>query len=148
MTDRRAYILTTKQRRANVASMVARLEKFSRVEIKAPQRTLDQNSALWPALTDVAEQHAHNGVSLSPADWRLVFLDAFWRMKGEELRLVPNLDGNGFVPLSGRSTSDLSVPEMSEFIEMIKAAGAGWGVVFNDGSQEPGGANNLAAQAA
>jgi hypothetical protein len=135
--DRRAYILTTRERRKAVALIVGSLEKFSRVEIKGPQRTVDQNSAMWPALTDISEQHLHNGIRLDPKDWRLVFLDAFWRMKGEELRLVPNLDGTGFVPLSGRSTSDLSVPEMSEFIEMIKATGAGWGVVFHDG-QEPG----------
>jgi len=103
---------------------------------------------LWPALTDISEQHAHNGIKLSPEDWRLVFLDAFWRMKGEELRLVPNLDGNGFVPLSGRSTSDLSVPEMSEYLELIKATGAGWGVVFNDGAEDGAVANNAAPRAA
>lgn len=148
MTERRAYILTTKERRANVASLVAKLEKFSRVEIKPPQRTRDQNSALWPALTDVSEQHAHNGIKLSPADWRLVFLDAFWRMKGEELRLVPNLDGTGFVPLSGRSTSDLTVPEMSELLDLIHAAGAGWGVVFHDGEQRAGGVNSPVCAAA
>lgn len=147
MTERRAYVLTTRERRKNVALIVGSLEKFSRVEIKPPQRTVDQNSALWPALTDVSEQHLHNGIKLSPADWRLVFLDAFWRMKGEELRLVPNLDGTGFVPLSGRSTSDLSVSEMSEYIELIKATGAGWGVVFHDG-QGGGEANNLSAEAA
>ena len=132
MSERRAFILTNRERRKYVAGLVATLEKFSRVEIKPPQRTLDQNSALWPALTDISEQHLHNGIHLDPADWRLVFLDAFWRMKGEELRLVPNLDGNGFVPLSGRSTSDLSVPEMSEYLELIKATGAGWGVVFSE----------------
>lgn len=147
MTDRRAFILTTKERRANVARIVAALPQFSRVEVKPPQRTLDQNSALWPALTDVSEQHAHNGVTLSPADWRLVFLDAFWRMKGEELRLVPNLDGTGFVPLSGRSTSDLSVPEMSEFLDMIHAFGAQHGVVFTEPSTPGTGAGQQSASA-
>jgi hypothetical protein len=133
MTERQAFILTTRERRKAVALIVGSLEKFSRVEIKPPQRTVDQNSAMWPALTDVSEQHLHNGIKLSPADWRLVFLDAFWRMKGEELRLVPNLDGTGFVPLSGRSTSDLSVSEMSDYIELIKSTGASWGVQFHDG---------------
>lgn len=150
--DRRAFILTTKARRKYVADLVARLEKFSRVEVKGPQRTTDQNSAMWPALTDVSEQHQHGGVTLSPADWRLIFLDAFWRMKGEELRIVPNLDGTGFVPLSGRSTSDLSVPEMSEYIEMIKAQGALWGVEFHEPDSEGGRAeaeaNNPASEAA
>ncbi len=147
MTERRAYILTTKDRRRFVADLVSKLEKFSRVEIKGPQRTIDQNSALWPALTDISEQHPHGGITLSPADWRLVFLDYFWRLKGEDMRLVPNLSGNGFVPLNGRSTSDLSVPEMSEFLDLIHATGAEWGVQFHDG-QGGGEAKNLSAEAA
>jgi hypothetical protein len=129
--ERRAYILTTKDRRKYVADLVARLEKFSRVEIKGPQRTRDQNSALWPALTDISEQHQHHGITLTPQAWRLVFLDYFWRLKHQELQMVPNLTGNGFVPLDGRSTSDLSVPEMSEFLDLIHATGAEWGVRFH-----------------
>lgn len=146
--DRRAYVLTTKERRRNVAELVARLPQYSRVEIKGAQRTVDQNSALWPALTDISEQHEHHGMTLSPADWRLVFLDYFWRTKGEELRLVPNLSGSGFVPLDGRSTSDLSVPEMSEFLDLIHATGAEWGVQFHEDGQGGSGANNPRSEAA
>jgi len=147
MADRRAFILTSKERRKYVATLVASLEKFSRVEIKGPQRTLDQNSALWPTLTEVSEQHQHHGVTLTPEDWRLVFLDMFWRLKKAEFRMVPNLSGDGFVQLSGRSTSDLSVPEMSEYIELIKAtASEEWGVVFHDGDQGGGTANNRPAE--
>jgi hypothetical protein len=146
--DRRLYVLTTRERRAGVAAIVAKLEKFWRVEIKPPQRTLPQNDRLWATLTDVSEQHRHNGIALSPADWRLVFLDAFWRAKGEELRLVPNLDGTGFVPLSGRSTSDLTVPEMAELLALIEAFGAERGVVFHDGQNGPPEANNLRGVAA
>lgn len=131
--ERRTYILTTPARRKFVAEMVSKLTQGWRVELKEPQRSLPQNDRFWASLTDVSEQHAHGGVTLSPADWRLVFLDAYWRFKGEELRLVPNLDGNGFVPLSGRSSSDLTVGEMSELLEMIYQKGAEWGVVFNDG---------------
>jgi hypothetical protein len=146
--DRRLYVLTTRERRAGVAAIVAKLEKGWRVEVKPPARTLPQNDRLWATLTDVSAQHRHNGIALSPADWRLVFLDAFWRAKGEELRLVPNLDGTGFVPLSGRSTSDLTVPEMAELLALIEAFGAERGVVFHDGHEGGGGANNVPAEAA
>jgi hypothetical protein len=112
---------------------VSKLTRGWRVEVKEPQRTLPQNDLMWAALTDVSEQHRHNGIELAPSDWRLVFLDAYWRMKKADLRLVPNLDGTGFVPLSGRSTSDLTVGEMSEFIDLIHATGAEWGVEFHDG---------------
>lgn len=133
--SRRLYVLNSPARRKFVADVVSKLTKGWRVEVKEPQRTLPQNDKMWAALTDVSEQHPHGGVTLSPADWRLVFLDAFWRERGEELRIVPNLDGTGFVPLSGRSTSDLTVGEMSDYIELIQATGAGWGVEFHDGER-------------
>ena len=144
---RRLYVLTSPKQRAFVADVVSKLTRGWRVEVKEPQRTIPQNDLMWAALTDVSEQHKHNGIELAPSDWRLVFLDAYWRMKKADLRLVPNLDGTGFVPLSGRSTSDLTVGEMSEFIDLIHATGAEWGVEFHDG-QGGAGANNPRAEAA
>lgn len=100
----------------------------TRIEFKAPKRTTEQNARFWAMLTDVADQIRWHGLKLTPDDWKLVFLDA---LKGEN-RIVPNLDGNGFVQL-GRSSSDLSKPEMSDLMEIIAAFGAQHGVVFHDG---------------
>lgn len=138
VVTRRVFILTTRDRRKGVAAIVAALPQFSRVEVKPPKRTLPQNDRFWASLTDVSEQHEHAGMTLSPDDWKLIFLDAYWRQRGESLRLVPNLDASGFVPLSGRSSSDLSAEEMSEVLEMIYAQGAEWGVTFNDGAEDGG----------
>jgi hypothetical protein len=99
----------------------------TRVEFKAPKRTLPQNDRLWAMLTDVATQLTWHGVKLSAADWKLIFLDALNR----EVRMVPNIDGTGFVNL-GRSSSDLSKDEMSDLFEVISAFGARHGVVFHD----------------
>jgi hypothetical protein len=82
---------------------------------------------MWAMLTDVAMQLNWHGISLTPDDWKLVFLDALKR----EARFVPNIDGAGFVNL-GRSSSDLSKEEMSELIELIFAFGAQHGVKFNE----------------
>jgi hypothetical protein len=60
-------------------------------------------------------------------DWKLLFLDSLKR----ELRMVPNLDGNGFVNL-GRSSSDLSKGEMADLITIIEQFGANHGVVFHE----------------
>lgn len=144
---RRLYVLNSPSRRRFVADVVSKLTRGWRVEIKEPQRTLPQNDKMWAALTDISEQHEHGGVTLTPSDWRLVFLDAYWREKGAELRIAPSLDGKSLVPLSGRSTSDLSVSEMSEYIELIHMHGATWGVKFN-GGEGAGEANNLARDAA
>ena len=81
-------------------------------------------------LTDVARQLPWHGQKLTPDDWKLVFLDG---IKGE-IRLVPNLDGNGFVSL--RRSSDLSKGEMGDLIDLIAAFGAEHGVQFGDDKEK------------
>jgi len=78
-------------------------------------------------LTDVASQITWHGQRLTPDDWKLIFLDALKR----EVRIVPAIDGRGFVNL-GRSSSDLSKSEMSDLMELITAFGANHGVRFNE----------------
>lgn len=113
--------------RQKVATWAAKSPNGTRVEFKASKRTLPQNDRMWAMLTDVAQQVAWHGIKLTPDDWKLIFLDALKR----EVRMVPNLDGNGFVNL-GRSSSDLSKMEMTDLIELIFAFGANHGVKFND----------------
>lgn len=98
-----------------------------RIEFKQAKRSGEQNDKLWAMLTEVSEQVQWHGIKLSPDDWKFIFLDALKR----ELRVVPNIDGNGFVNL-GRSSSDLSKDEMSNLIELIHAFGANHGVTFHD----------------
>jgi hypothetical protein len=88
----------------------------TRIQFQAPKRTLGQNALLWDILTDIARQVPWHGVKLSADDWKLLFMSAL----KTEMRIVPNLDNNGFVNL-GRSSSKLSVSEMSDLIELIRA---------------------------
>lgn len=103
----------------------------TRVEVKAAKRTIPQSDRMWAMLTDVAQQLPWHGVKIRPDDWKLIFLDGLKR----ELRMVPNLDGTGFVNL-GRSSSDLSKQEMTDLIELIFAFGAQHGVKFHDDRSE------------
>lgn len=82
-------------------------------------------------LTDIARQLPWHGVKLTPDDWKLVFLDALKR----EVRMVPNIDGNGFVNL-GRSSSDLSKQEMGDLLDLIAEFGARHGVQFGDDQEQ------------
>jgi hypothetical protein len=99
----------------------------TRVELKAERRSTDQNSKLWAMLSEVALQLPWHGVKLRPEDWKYIFLDALKR----EVRIVPNIDGTGFVNL-GRSSSDLSRGEMADLITIIEMFGAQHGIVFAD----------------
>ncbi len=98
-----------------------------RIEFKQAKRSGEQNDKLWAMLTEVATQVPWHGIKLAPDDWKFIFLDALKR----ELRVVPNIDGTGFVNL-GRSSSDLSKVEMSDLFEIIHAFGANHGVVFKE----------------
>lgn len=99
----------------------------TRVEFKAPKRTLPQNDRMWAMLTEIATQLKWHGLTLTADDWKLIFLDALKR----EVRMVPNIDGNGFVNL-GRSSSDLSKAEFSDLMEIISEFGSRHGVVWSE----------------
>jgi hypothetical protein len=125
--SRATLVLVSPAIRERAALWAARLPEGTRVDFKAPKRSLPQNDRMWAMLTEVSAQLPWHGIKLSADDWKLLFLDSLKR----ELRMVPNLDGNGFVNL-GRSSSDLSKAEMTDLIEIIAAFGANHGVVFHD----------------
>lgn len=125
--SRALLTLDTFEDRRKASNWIAKAPEGTRVEFKAPKRTLPQNDRLWALLTEISEQVTHHGLRLSPDDWKLIFMDALKR----EVRMVPNIDGNGFVNL-GRSSSDLSKDEMSDLMELISEYGARNGVVFKD----------------
>ena len=110
---------------------IARTMPGDRVEFKRSRRSLPQNARMWAMLTDVSRQVEWYGSKMTPDDWKLIFLDALKR----EVRVVPALDGRGFVNL-GRSSSDLSKEEMSDLMELIAAFGTQHGVVFSDPALE------------
>ena len=93
------------------------------VTLAEPTRTLDQNSLLWPLLTEVSKQVDWYGNKLTADEWKDVFSAAMKKQK-----VVPGLDG-GFV-VCGQSTSRMSKREFSDLVELIYAFGAGRGVVF------------------
>lgn len=113
--------------RERIARILAAAPFGSRVEVKAAKRTLPQNDRMWAMLTDIAQQLPWHGQTLRPDDWKLIFLDALKR----ELRLVPNIDGTGFVNIN-QSSSDLSKSEMSDLIELMHEFGAKHRVTFHD----------------
>jgi len=124
--SRAVITLSTPADRDRAVKWSRQLPSGTRVEYKAPRRSLDQNSKMWAMLTEFAMQLPWHGIKLSPNDWKTVFLDAL----NLELRMVPNLHGSGFVRL-GRS-SDLTKSEMADLITLMEAFGANHGVKFHD----------------
>lgn len=125
--SRADIIIRTSADRERASRLIAAVPAGARVSVKGARRSLDQNSKLWAMLTEVSVQLSWHRQKLRPDDWKLIFMDALKR----ELRIVPNIDGTGFVNL-GRSSSDLSKEEMGELLELISAFGAQHGVTFRD----------------
>lgn len=122
---RALLVINTMADRAQAMRWVDKAPRGTRITFQGPRRSLDQNARFWAMLTEISAQKLHYGIRLSPDDWRLMFLDALKR----EVRMVPNLDGNGFVSL-GRSSSDLSKAEFSDLFDVIEAWAAREGVIF------------------
>jgi hypothetical protein len=104
---------------------IAKAPAGTRVEFKAPKRTLPQNDLMWSLLTTVAQQCEHAGRRYTPDQWKVIFMHAV----GREVQFLPSLDGATFIPW-GQSSSDLSKQEMTELTEFILAWGAERGVKF------------------
>lgn len=104
---------------------------MSRVEIKGPKRSGDQNGKLHAMLGDLSEQLSHYGQQLDVEDWKDVFMDELQRDHRQEARFARGLYGAGIVPL-GRSTSDLDVSEFSDLITLVYAFGDSKGVVWSE----------------
>jgi NinB protein. len=121
------FILSNDTVRERAISLIRQSPDRSRVEIKDPLRSLDQNAKMWAMLTDISQQLELKGEKYPPEDWKTLILHEM----GKETRFIPSLDGHGFVPL-GVSSSKLSKQEMSDLIEYIYALGSQQNVIWSE----------------
>lgn len=91
--------------------------------VKPETRSTAQNRLMWRMLTEVSEQVAWYGKTLSPNAWKCIFSAS---LKKQDV--VPGLHGD-FVVL-GEKTSRMTVREMSDLIELMQAFGVERGVRF------------------
>ena len=124
--DKATVHLVGPTQRAYAASLLRDAPDGWAVTIQPPTRTTEQNALLWPLLTDVSRQVEWHGKHLSPDDWKDIFTATL-----KNLRVVPNLDGTGFVAL-GQRTSTMSKRTFSELVELIYAFGAERGVRWSE----------------
>lgn len=124
--SRAVLTLNNAEARDKLARWAVKLPDGTRVELKSPRRSLDQNALLWSLLSQVAAQVDWYGVKLSSEDWKDVFSASL-----RKARVVPGIDPGTFVPL-GMRTSDMTKEEMTNLIELVFAFGAERGVTFRE----------------
>lgn len=142
MTESRTFVMDLRnERRGDVLeNCIAAIRQWAsvanlQVRLSDIRRTLDQNAAMWPALTDFANQVEWeiDGVvqKLAPEDWKDLLTAAFFL----EIRTAPALHGGGRVML-GHRTSKFGRKEMGEFLEFLHAEGAERGVRWSAPARE------------
>lgn len=130
---RAVLVLNSANERDKLARWAMQLPEGTRVELKSPRRSLDQNALLWSLLGQIAAQVEWYGVKLSAEDWKDVFSASL-----RKARVVPGLDAGTFVPL-GMRTSDMTKEEMSNLLELAFAFGAERGVEFRENGERGNG---------
>jgi hypothetical protein len=107
--------LVTEASRRQAAQWVWGAEVGTLVTFANPhKRTLAQNAHMWAALTDIAAAMPWHGQWLPADDWKLLFLADM----GRGIRMVPALDGRGFVNLNV-SSSALTSREFAVLLDGI-----------------------------
>ena len=124
---RALLVLHNDAMRAKAIDWIRRAPRETRVEFKGPKRTIPQNDRMWAMLTELSQQLLWHGQRLSTEDWKQVMLASL----KQEMRIVPNIHGDGFVQL-GRSSSDLSKDEMGDLMTIIEAFAARYGVKMKE----------------
>jgi hypothetical protein len=128
---RALLVLHNDAMRAKAIDWIRRAPRETRVEFKGPKRTIPQNDRMWAMLTELSTQLLWHGQRLSTEDWKQVMLASL----KQEMRIVPNIHGDGFVQL-GRSSSDLSKEEMADLMTIMEAFAARYGVKFKEPTDE------------
>jgi hypothetical protein len=121
----RHFVLGLASVAENLHKLIDEALPGTRVELKPPRRSVDQNARQWSMLTDFAEQVDHGGRKYDATQWKSILMHAY----GQEIDFVPSLDGKTFVPIP-HSTRVLSVKEMIDFQEFITVEGLQRGVAF------------------
>jgi len=123
--SRQTFILAHDTARSRAVDAVRQAPDGYCVEVKPKTRTLDQNARMWAMLTDVSRQVDWYGKKLTPDAWKCVFSASLKRQE-----VVPGLHGD-FVVI-GQSTSQMTVREMGDLMELMSAFGAERGVRWTE----------------
>jgi hypothetical protein len=148
MTDKRMVILRGPEQRRLAKDYADEVPDGWVVRFSPPEKTRDQEEKYHAMIGDIAKQCPFMGETLDREDMKRLLVDAFVRVMremakaegrpdpfGGQGRLMPNLDGTGFVQL-GVQTRRFTKNLGSEFIEYLAAYGAERNVRWSAASQD------------
>lgn len=90
------------------------------LSVEEERRNTAQNALLHATLQDIASRREWAGRKWDVLTWKRLCTAAWMRARGEQVLVVPALDGHGFDVVFER-TSRLSKAEMADLIDFIQA---------------------------
>lgn len=90
------------------------------LSIEEPRRNNSQNALLHATLTEIARTREWAGRKWDVLTWKRLLTASWLRARGEQVLVVPALDGHGF-DVVFEHTSKLSKAQMAELIDFIQA---------------------------
>jgi len=99
------------------------------MEIKAADKSRDQEQKYHAMISEIATQAQHMGSKWDAESWKRLLVDQFCKDSGLKTGVVmPNLSGDGIVQL-GFQTRKFTKEQASEFVEWLYAWSAEHGVL-------------------
>lgn len=101
-------------------------------EMRLDTASEKQRRKMWAMLGEIAKQVPHVDVNgntkfYAPEQWKLLCMHAC----GQEVEMMPSLDGSTFLPYEGRS-SKMKSSDMNELLAFIESWGVQNGVSFKE----------------
>lgn len=136
--SRQVFHLVNEAVRRNARQAVVNAPEGMICEIKPATKKRIQEEKYHAMIGDIAKQVELVGAKRDKEDAKRLLIDAFARVMREagtplkqEGRILPSLDGSGFVQL-GIQSRHFYVKEAAEFIEYLYAFGAEHGVRWSE----------------
>lgn len=120
MTDRRLFFLADAKIRDRAIACIKAAPDGWRVIVEPPKRSGEQNAALHALITEIARQCEWAGRRWDVETWKRLLVSAWGRTNGQQMHIVPALDGHGvdIVPIR---TSALTRAECNDLLEYVQA---------------------------
>lgn len=116
--------LLDENRRRHAIQAITMAPDGAEIIVQEPKRTSKMNALMWVVLAQMEEKCNWHGIKLNDEEWKCL---ASSGVRG--LRVVPNLEGNGFVGL-GKSTARMSNRQIKQIIETLCAIAGEQGVTI------------------
>lgn len=113
--------------RAFLHRMIDEAKVGTLVEMHVDIASEKMRRKMWAMLGEIAKQYCHQGKYYAPEQLKLVFMHAC----GQEIEMMPSLDGSTFLPYEGRS-SRMRAEDMNQLISFLDAWAAENGIKLKE----------------